>query len=88
MIDKEAINAQMSMNRKAYNEAKNRLEAEHLGRIALLHNGEIVSIYNDSGDAYAIACEKYGLGNFTIQIIGQRPIDLGIHTLGLLTNQA
>ncbi len=81
------MNDQMEINRRAYNDAKERLEGEHLGRVALLHEGKVVSIYNDSGDAYAIACEKYGLGNFTIQKIGQRPISLGIHTLGLPTGK-
>lgn len=74
---------QLEMNRKAFNEKKLELEAEHFGRSVLLHNGEIVAIYNDSGDAYQIGCEKFGLGNFTTQKVGQGPISLGIFTLCL-----
>ena len=42
-----------------------------------------MAIYNDGGDAYAIGCEKYGLGNFTTKNIGETPISLGIFTLCL-----
>ena len=76
---------QLEMNLVAYSAVKDTLEASELGRSALLHDGEVVAIYNDSGDAYQIGCEKYGLGNFTLQRIGQKPIDLGIHTLGLVS---
>ena len=66
-------------NYRAYQEKyRDRLEREHPGRIAMLHNQELVSVYNDMGDAYSIGVEKYGLGNFSLQRIGQRPIELGI----------
>lgn len=66
-------------NYRAYQEEyKDRLEREHPGRIAMLHNQELVSVYNDMGDAYSIGVEKYGLGNFSLQRIGQRPIEIGI----------
>lgn len=54
-----------------------------MGRTALLHQGEVVDVYNDTGDAYKIGRDKYGLGNFTIQVIGEPPISLGIHTPGV-----
>ncbi len=31
-----------------------------MGRVVLMHDGEVVEVYNDSGDAYKIGCEKYG----------------------------
>ena len=74
---------QLEMNRKAYSAVKKTLETTDFGRTVLLHDGEVVGIYNDSGDAYAIGCEKFGLGNFTTQKIGQGPISLGILTLCL-----
>ena len=57
---------------------KEKLEAEHLGRVALMHNREVVNVYNDMDDAYSIGCEKYGLGRFSLQRIGAQPIQLGI----------
>ena len=53
------------------------LEREHTGRVALMHDAEVVAIYNDEQDAYQIGVEKYGLGNFSLQVIGAEPISLG-----------
>ena len=77
------MNSQLVKNRAAYNAIKEEMEAEHFGRAALLHDGEVVEIYNDSGDAYAIGCEKFGLGNFSIEKIGEPPISLGVFTMCL-----
>lgn len=73
----------MSKKTWMYSTLLKKLEAEHLGRMALLHNGKVVAIYNDSGDAYAIGREKYGLGNFSTQTIGEKPIHPGIFTFCL-----
>lgn len=76
---------QLEKNWAAFKEAEESLRAKHLGRIVLLHDGKIIAIYNDSGDAYAIGCEKFGLGNFSIETVGDEPKSLGfltIHALG------
>lgn len=71
--------AEARRNYLAYKEKyKDKLEREHLGRIAMLHDQELVNVYNDMDDAYSIGVEKYGLGNFSLQRIGQQPIELGI----------
>lgn len=57
------------------------MERDHRGRIALMHDGEIVGIYNDDGDAFELGCDRYGLGNFSAIKIGATPIDLGILAL-------
>ena len=77
------MNSQLVKNRAAYHAIKEAMEAEHFGRAALLHDGEVVEIFNDSGDAYAIGCEKFGLGNFSIEKIGEPPISLGVFTMCL-----
>jgi len=71
---------EMEKNWKAFNDMKAKLEAEHLGRIALFHDGELVAIYNDSGDAYDIGREKFGLGSFSMETIGETPKSLGFFT--------
>ncbi|MDE0131725.1 MAG: hypothetical protein OXQ32_05620 [bacterium] len=43
-----------------------------------MKDGEVVGIYNDMSDAYSIGHEKYGLGNFSLKRIGERPAQLGI----------
>ena len=71
--------AQAELNFTAYVERyKQELEEQHWGRIVLMHDGEIVGIYNDRGDAYSIGSEKYGLGNFSLQQVGEQPAHLGI----------
>ena len=66
---------------KEHHRAK--LEAEQHGRVALLHDGELVAVYDTIADAYAIGCEQYGLGSFSLQEIGAKPIQLGILTAAL-----
>lgn len=75
--------AELDKNQEAYERAREQLEAEHWGRTALLHDGNVVAIYNDDGDAYEIGCEKYGLGRFSLHLVGERPVDLGFHAISL-----
>ena len=77
------MSTQLELNRDAYETMREDLESEHFGRVALLHDGELIAVYNDSGDAYEIGCEKFGLGGFTIEKIGEPPISLGIFTMAL-----
>ena len=71
--------SQARSNYEAYKiQYQEELERLHLGRVALLHDRELVSIWNDVGDAYQVGCEKYGLGHFSLQKIGARSVDLGI----------
>ena len=71
---------QLERNWKVFNELKCDLEPENAGRTALLHDGELIAIYNDSGDAYEIGREKYGLGNFSVETFGEKPRSLGFFT--------
>lgn len=71
------MNDQVNQNKTAYEKIKSEMEAKHLGQVALMHDGEIVNFYNDFKDAYSIGVEKYGLGEFTLQEIGEQPIKLG-----------
>lgn len=77
------MTTEIERNRAAYAAEKERLEKEHFGRVALLHAGQVVEIYNDTGDAYLVGTNTYGLGKFTIQKIGEQPISLGAFTMCL-----
>ena len=79
--DKERISEQLQRNRKAYEKIRDKMESEHSGRFALMHDGELAGIHNDSGDVYSIGCDRFGLGNFSIESIGELPISLGIHDM-------
>ena len=73
------VDSQARSNYEAYKtQHREKLERDHLGRIALLHDAEVVSTWNDMDDAYQVGCDLYGPGNFSLQKIGGRPANLGI----------
>ena len=75
--------AAQKKNLEAYNSVKKDMEERHWGKTVLLHDGKVIAIYNDGGDAYSIACEKFVPGYFSLQRVGARPVDLGIHSAPL-----
>ena len=71
--------SQARINHAAYIEQyQSELERDHMGRVALMRDGEVVGLYNDEGDAYSMGCDKFGLGNFSVKPIGDRPVHMGI----------
>ena len=74
-------------NKAAYEAIKAKMEAEHMGRTVLMHKGEVVDIFDESEDAYMAGCEKYGPGHFMIQLVGQRPLYIGMHALCMPTQE-
>ena len=68
---------ELEKNISAYDSMKEELERDHFGRIAVFHDGNLVAIYNDRNDAYDIAFEKYGSGNFSLRQIGENPASFG-----------
>lgn len=70
---------QVELNQKAYNDNhREEMERDHHGKVALMHDGEIVHILNDSDDAYTVGVNQYGVGEFSIVLIGAAPTHLGI----------
>lgn len=75
---------QVHRNHAAYNENfREKLERDHPGCVALMHKCEVVGIYDNHSAAYWVGCERYELGNFSIEWIGARPAHLGIITAAL-----
>ena len=72
---------QAKMNHEAYIALQHKLEAESMGKIVLMHDGEVIDIYEDNDAAYDDGCRRYGLGNFSLQVIGERPASLGALSL-------
>lgn len=79
--------ANISKDKKAYDEIRAEMEDAHWGKTVVMHNGDVVAIYNDRGDAYNIAREKFGLGNFSLHLVGQQPINLGFHAVPLTSRE-
>lgn len=63
---------------------QNEMERNHPGKIALMHDEEIVMVLNDFGDAYTVGEKDYGLGNFSIVEIGKRPTRLSRRAIGAI----
>ena len=75
--------AEMNKNWEVFKKIEKSMEKEHRGKTLLMRDGEVVDIFNHIGDAYKIGCEKFGLGRFSLQVVGQRSVDLGSHTMSL-----
>lgn len=52
---------------------KEQLEREHPGATALMHEGEVIRVYDSEDEAYEDGCKNFGLGNFSLVRIGQQP---------------
>ena len=74
----ELTPSQAEINHAAYPKYREELERNHTGRIVLMHDGEVVHIFNDRADAYLFGHETFGFGNFSMKQIGERPAHLGI----------
>ena len=55
-----------------------RLEAEHSGKMALMHDGAVVEIVADMDVAYELGLQRFGSGNFSLERIGVSPHRLGV----------
>ena len=75
--------AEINKNQAAFDSVREEMEIEHLGKTVLMHDGSVVAVYYDQRDAYAIGCEKFGLGAFSLHVVGQRPVDLGFQAIPL-----
>ena len=78
------ILAEINKNQEAFDKVREAMEGGHWSKTVLMHDGAVVAIYNDHGDAYTIGCEKFGLGKFSLHLVGQQPVDLGFHAISLI----
>ena len=52
------------------------LDTDH-GRVALMSDGELVEIFDDSSSATHAGYERFGMGGFSTHPIGQPPVRIG-----------
>ena len=81
------MEAHIEENYTAYEAMQEKLEAEHMGRTVLIHKGEVVDIFDESEDAYMAGCDRYGLGQFMIHLVGQRPVPIGMRAFRFPTQE-
>lgn len=60
----------------AYNALRQGLEADHIGKWALVHNRELVSLFDSFELAAEEAVKMFGRGPFLIRQIGALPLTL------------
>ena len=75
---------QLKKNWDAFKATESRYGPEDVGKTVLLYDGQIIKVYDDSNDAYSDGCREYGLGNFSTQTIGEKPISLGMQAINML----
>ncbi len=56
---------------------KDQYEAEHAGRIVLMHDCDVFMVFNDLEDAYKVGVKNFGLGDFLLVEVGAKPAELG-----------
>jgi hypothetical protein len=69
--------SEVRTNYEAFLKKLPELLATHRGKIALMHAGEVVEIFDTVGDAYKAGMKSYGEGLFSIQEITDSAVDLG-----------
>ena len=67
-------------NYSKFLELQAELESCNTGQIALLHDGELIAVYDTMEGAYRVAIEKFELGQFSLQLIGEKPKNFGCFT--------
>jgi len=60
----------------AYNEIRQKLEADHMGEWVLVHNRELVSLFDSFEVAAEEAVKRFGRGTYLIRQIGAPPVSL------------
>lgn len=60
----------------AYEQMRNDLELNHLGKWVVVHGGELIGTYDDFQDAAETAVEKFGRGPYLIKRVGEGPVSL------------
>lgn len=79
------IYGQVFDNRKVYEATYRReLERTDLGRVALMHDGEVVDIFDDDYTASRAGFDRFPPGRFSTHPIGHPPVQLGCLGISLL----
>ena len=70
-------NSEVRLNYEAFRKKLPDLLQTHRGKFALMHDREVVELYDTAGDAYKVGIKSYGEGSFSVQEVTDSPVDLG-----------
>lgn len=71
---KQTLSLKDEMN--AYEQMRDTLEIDHLGKWVIFHGGKLIGTYDDFQDAAETAVENFGRGPYLIKRVGEGPISL------------
>lgn len=73
--------ANIQLDIQKYNEMKNDLEKEQIGKWVLIHDGKLIDIFETFEKAAEVAVNNFGKGPYLIRQIGAQPITLPISVM-------
>ena len=73
----EKAQLEVDKNFEFFKSKLQKLKIDHANKFALIHHQEIIAYYNDEMDAIDTGIREYDYGNFSVQQVAEKPIDLG-----------
>jgi hypothetical protein len=84
----EAQDTEVDSNFEAFKAMLPRLIKGSAGRYALLHNRDLVELFDDSVTAFMAGLEKFGQGAYSVQEVSDQPDNLGFYSYAGGSGQA
>ena len=70
---------QVDLNWDAFCALPESVKRECAGKSVLLHDGEVDSFWPDRATALEDGFARFGTGNFSVETVNAKPVDLGLH---------
>ena len=73
--------SQVDVNYRAFQTKLSELLATHPGKLALMHDGDVIEFFDSYADAVKFGVEKYGeIGNFSVQEVTNSAVSMGLYS--------
>ena len=73
--------SQVDINYRAFQAKLSELLPAQLGKLALMHNGDIVEFFDSYADAVRFGLERFGeIGNFSVQEVTNSALSMGLYS--------
>lgn len=63
--------ATLAQNIEAYEERKDEMESDHMGKWVIFYDGDYIDDFDDFQDAAMLAIRKWGRGPYLIRLVGE-----------------
>ena len=75
--------AEVDRNFAAFNKLLPELLKSHPGKLALMHDGNVVDFFDTLSDAVRFGVVKFGDHNFSVQEVTRQTVNLGFHSYAM-----